>query len=340
MEENKVTEPLNETLPPKITKENIDPNAGTTKGVISAWLRSVVYVLASSLLIAIAVYAFIEPNEFTIGGITGIALTIFDSTREKVAISVLSFCLNVPLIVLSFFFVKRKFAILSSLNILLQSFWMFIMEEAFPHFQVVFPGGEAAKIFAAVAAALCIGAALALAFKSGGSTGGGDILAVIFQKKFKATSIAWVLFAMNCTIIVGYVVITHMTVFPLPKTDGKIDYGMLLLPIVLSAFEQYIESRTNEAITNGFQSATEFRIITDKPEEMSAALMKELSRGVTALPATGMYTKKGHTMILCVVSRRQVPTLKKVMKQVDPESFAVMAKVSQVLGLGFYSTEM
>ena len=45
MEENKVMEPLNKTLPPKITKENIDPNAGTPKGVISAWLHSVVYVL-------------------------------------------------------------------------------------------------------------------------------------------------------------------------------------------------------------------------------------------------------------------------------------------------------
>ena len=68
--------------------------------------------------------------------------------------------------------------------------------------------------------------------------------------------------------------------------------------------------------------------------------MKELSRGVTALPAKGMYTKENHTMLLCVVNRRQVPILRRVMKQVDPDSFAVMSKVSQVLGLGFYNQEI
>ena len=73
---------------------------------------------------------------------------------------------------------------------------------------------------------------------------------------------------------------------------------------------------------------------------MAKALMNELSRGVTAVPATGMYTKDEKSMLLCVVSRRQVVALKRVMKQIDPESFAVMASVSQVLGLGFYNGEV
>lgn len=341
MDEKELVSKSEETLPPKITKENIVPNAGTKKSVAIAWTRSIVYVLISSLLVTVAVYSLITPNEFTIGGIAGISIIVNVASGGKVPLSIMSFCLNVPLVVLSFFFIKRKFAILSSLNILLQSFWLYIMETLCPDFRITFPGGEAAKIFAAVAAGLCIGASIALAFKAGGSTGGGDILAVMIQKKYKATSIAWMLFAINCTVIVSYIVVTHLTVFPLPKTaSGAIDYGALLLPIVMSAFESYIESKTNESITNGFHSATEFRIITDKPEEMSAALMKELSRGVTAIPAKGMYTKETRAMLLCVVSRRQVPTLRKIMRQVDPDSFAVMAKVSQVLGLGFYSDEM
>ena len=109
---------------------------------------------------------------------------------------------------------------------------------------------------------------------------------------------------------------------------------------MMSAFELYVESKTNSTVTEGFQSAIEFRIITKKPDEMAKALMKELSRGVTAIPATGMYTKEPSSMILCVVSRRQVPALKRIMKCVDPDSFAVMASVSQVLGLGFYTGEI
>lgn len=322
-------------LPPKITKENINPYAGSTKAKVFVWVRAILYTIFSSLLIAFAAYALITPNNFTIGGISGIAILVNVATNGKVPQSLTLLLLNLPLLILAFFFVKKRFAVLSSMNIGLQTLWLFLIEQLFPNFEITFPGGEAAKIFAALAAGICIGTAVALAFKVGGSTGGADILAVMIQKKFAAASIAWMIFIINCVIIAS-----SIFVFPKPYENGVLQYGAMLLPIMMSAFESYIESRTNESITNGFQSAIEFRIITDKPEEMSAALMKELSRGVTAIPATGMYTKITHTMLLCVVSRRQVATLRRVMKSVDPDSFAVMSKVSQVLGLGFYSEEL
>ena len=340
MQDQMISDELNESLPPKITKENINPDAGTKKATILSWTRSIVYILISSILIAIAVYSLIDPNDFTIGGVAGIGILVHDATDGRVNLSTFSFCLNAPLVVLSFFFVKKRFAILSSMNILLQSLWLRILESFGEAGQITFPGGETSKLLAAVAAGLCIGAGVVLALKAGGSTGGGDILAVMIQKKFKATSIAWMLFIINCVVIVSYVIVIHLILQkPFDSVEGSY-VGRLLLPIVLSAFESYIESKTNETITNGFQSATEFRIITDKPDEMAAALMKELSRGVTALPAKGMYTKENHTMLLCVVNRRQVPILRRVMKQVDPDSFAVMSKVSQVLGLGFSNQEI
>ena len=340
MQDKMISDELNESLPPKITKENINPIAGTKKETILSWVRSVLYIFISSILIAIAVYSLIDPNDFTIGGVAGIGILVHDATDGRVNLSTFSFCLNAPLVVLSFFFVKKRFAILSSMNILLQTLWLKILESFGEAGQITFPGGETSKLLAAVAAGLCIGAGVVLALKAGGSTGGGDILAVMIQKKFKATSIAWMLFIINCIVIVSYVVIIHLILQKPFDTEEGSYAGKLLLPIVLSAFESYIESKTNESITNGFQSATEFRIITDKPEEMAAALMKELSRGVTALPAKGMYTKEEHTMLLCVVNRRQVPILRRVMKEVDPDSFAVMSKVSQVLGLGFYNQEL
>jgi uncharacterized membrane-anchored protein YitT (DUF2179 family) len=73
---------------------------------------------------------------------------------------------------------------------------------------------------------------------------------------------------------------------------------------------------------------------------MADALMRELSRGVTSLPATGMYTGVQHSMLLCVISRRQVNALRRVMKSIDPDSFAVMSNASQVVGQGFYSPEI
>ena len=321
-------EETNGALPPKITKENINPYAGSKKDKAAIWTRAIIHTVLSSLLVAFAAYSLIMPNRFTIGGISGIAILL--NVAFGLPQSIMLFCMNLPLVVLSFFFVKRKFAVLTTLNIMLQSLWLLLLELLFPDFQIAFTN-DAEKIFAALAAGICIGTALVLAFKVGGSTGGADILAVIIQKKFAATSIAWMLFIINCVIIGASLFVFY---------DKEIALAYNLLPIMLSAFESYIESKTNDSMTNGFHSAIEFRIITDHPEEMSRALMKELNRGVTALPATGMYTKITHTMLLCVVSRRQVATLRRIMKSIDPDSFAVMSNVSQVLGLGFYSSEL
>ncbi len=315
------------SLPPKITKENIDPYKDSKKGLVLSWVKAVLYTLLSSLLIALSAFSLIAPNAFTIGGASGIAILL--NAAFGIPQWVIVFSVNLPLIVLSFFFVKKRFAILSSMNIGLQSFWLLILEELLPSFRIEF-GGNGEKIFAALSAGLCIGCAIALAFKVGGSTGGADIAAVIIQKKFAASSIAWTIFTINCAII-GCSLLVY-------RVDGNL--ALTLLPLMMSAFESYIESRTNESVANGFQSATEFRIITDKPEEMSVAIMHELSRGVTALPATGMYTKETHAMLLCVVSRRQAATLRRIMKSIDPDSFAVTSKVSQVLGLGFYAEEV
>ena len=322
-------------LPPKITKDNFDALAGSGKGKVMMWIKAVVYTLLSSFLIAFAAHSLIAPNDFTIGGASGIAILANVASNGKIPQSVMVLGINLPLIILSFFFVKKRFAALSTANIALQSFWLFLFEQVFNDFRIEFgTGGE--KIFAAIAAGLCIGLAIALAFKVGGSTGGADIAAVMIQKKVNASSIAWVIFIINCAII-GCSVFVFQERYP---DTNKINYGATLLPIMMAAFESYIESKTNETITHGYHSAIEFRIITNKPDLMSHALMHELSRGVTATPAKGMYTLEERTMLIVVVSRRQVATVRRLTKKIDPDSFVVMSKVSQVLGLGFYSDEM
>lgn len=317
-------------LPKKITKADIAVGLSTPRAKFFYWAKTVLFLLLSSVLVSFAAHSLITPNNFTIGGVSGIAILLNVASGGKIPQSMVLFGINLPLVVLSFFFVKKKFALLSAANIGLQTLWLALFENFFFDFKIQFEtNGE--KIFAALAAGLCIGTAIALAFKIGGSTGGADIIAVIIQRKFTASSIASMIFLINCVIIGSSLFVFY---------DNEAELAYNLLPIMMSAFESYIESKINESITNGFHSAIEFRIITDKPEEMAQALMRELSRGVTALPAKGMYTKENHSMLLCVVNRRQVATLRRIMKAIDPDSFAVMSAVTQVLGLGFYSEDV
>ena len=314
--------------PKKVTKEDFQAEDNSKRGRALYVAKSILFLLLSSFLVSFSVYSLISPNHFTIGGAGGVAILI--NAKTGISQSILVFCINLPLIVCSFFFVKKKFAILSGSNILLQSLWLLLLEEVFPTFQISFgTGGE--KIFAGIAGGLCIGTAIALALKIGGSTGGSDIVAVMIQRKFSANSIAKVMFAINSIIILSSLLVFY---------DGSQPIAYNVLPMMLSVFEVYVCTNVTESITNGFHSAIEFRIITKKPEEISVAIMCELSRGVTALPATGMYTKEEYSMLICVVNRRQIASLQRIIKSVDPDSFAVMSGVSQVLGLGFHRSEL
>ncbi len=292
-------------------------------------IKTVVFLLLSTFLIAFAAYALIAPNEFTVGGASGIAILVNAATHGKVPQSVMSFCINAPLVLVSFFVVKKRFAVITTAHIALQTFWLALIEIVFPTFQIRFDD-NGGKIFAAIAAGICFGTALALAFKIGGSTGGTDVIAVMIQRKFKASKIAWMVFATNFTIMSASIFVYY---------DASLPIAYNLLPIMTSGIALFVAGKVNASITEGFQSAIEFRIITDRPEEMASALMHELNHGVTLIPAKGMYTKQEHSMLLCVIHRRQVVTLQKVIKKVDPESFAVMSSVSQVLGQGFYAPE-
>lgn len=311
-------------LPPKRvrTKEGVLPEGDWKVKLI--YIVKTAFILAlSAFLLAISSYSLIAPNDFATGGVTGIAIILEKASHGKILQSISVFCINFPLIVLSFFFVKKKFAVLTLAHVLLQALFLMLMERlGMP--KLVFDE----KIFAALAGGIGIGASIGFAFKIGGSTGGMDIVAVMVQRKRPAPSIAWMIFMLNCIVIAASFFVYK---------DLADDAVGKILPLIMAACEQYVESKTNDAITNGFNSAIEFRVVTDKPDEMALAIISKLGRGVTSIPATGMYTRETHAMLVCVVNRRQIMTFRKILKEVDPDSFAVMTHVSQVLGLGFFS---
>lgn len=318
------------TLPKKVTKDDLDLEQNSKKSKTFYWIKLAIVLIFSPFLVAFTSYSLIAPNKFNVGGVAGIAVLINASSNNAIPQSIVVFAVNLPLMIWAFFRVRKKFVVITAINIVMQTLWLLVFENFMPNFKLEFVGnGE--KIFAAIAAGLCFGVAITFSFKIGGSTGGGDILALMVQKKMKSSSIAWVLFTINAIIISASIFVYY---------DPAQTLAVNVLPIMMAAFESFIESKTINAINQGMQSAIEFRIITDKPDEMAHALMHELSRGVTMLPAKGMYTKQDHAMLLCIVTPRQVVTLKKVMQSVDPDSFAVMTNVSQVLGLGFYQSEV
>ena len=95
--------------PKKVTKEDFQAEDNSTRGKALYVAKSILFLLLSSFLVSFSVYSLISPNHFTIGGASGIAILI--NAKTGISQSILVFCINLPLIVCSFFFVKKKFDI-------------------------------------------------------------------------------------------------------------------------------------------------------------------------------------------------------------------------------------
>ena len=75
--------------------------------------------------------------------------------------------------------------------------------------------------------------------------------------------------------------------------------------------------------------------IEQATEELAALVMDELDRGVTGIPATGMYSGEARNMLFCVVAKKQIVRLKDLAKGCDPNAFVIVTDVREVLGEGF-----
>lgn len=85
----------------------------------------------------------------------------------------------------------------------------------------------------------------------------------------------------------------------------------------------------------GAESAKAVWIISDKYKEISEKILNELKRGVTSFDGKGMYLEQERNVMLCVVSKKQIPELKRIALETDEKVFFVIGDVREVCGEGF-----
>ena len=264
----------------------------------------------ASIVRAISVYTFTVPNKFAPGGVTGISSILYNQFGWNISLVIL--LLNIPLMVLAFLYINKKFAVKTAIEIVLISLFIELLT------RVDFPVYVEEPMLAAVFGGVLSGVALAAVFKVNASTGGSDIVGMLIQKKFTATNVAWFILAIDSVVVLaGGIIFKNIT------------------PVLYSYVALFIGSKTTEAIMNGFSSAITFNVITKKPEEVSAKIISTLHRGVSQIRSVGAYTKEENTLLICVVRKRQVTAFHQVLKETDPQAFAFAVSAREVLGKGF-----
>lgn len=288
--------------------------AAGEKMSVKSWLILIFGLLASSIVRAVSIQIFVVPNNFAPGGVTGLATILEHITGWNAGYFLVA--INIPLLIIGWIFVNKRFALISGVAIILSSVLMVILEKMpIPQFSSVEQGTD--QILPAIAGGILGGAGIAIMLKLGGSSGGTDILATIIQKRYSATNVTWFIFMLDSTVVVASAFVYHA-----------------LTPVLLAFVEMFASSKVTETILQGFKSAIKFEIITDHPEELSQEIISRLKRGVTMIPAKGMYTGEDRAMLVCVLRKRQMTLFRDILKKY-PDAFAYVSGTSEVVGRGF-----
>ncbi len=277
------------------------------------WYVDYILIVIGTGLMALAINSIFDASGLVTGGFSGIAIIIKAWTENiiegGIPLWVTNVGLNIPLFLIGikikgFSFVKK--AIIGEISL---STWLAV--------QPVFNLAGEDLLLAAVYGGVIQGVGIGLVFLGRGTTGGTDMMAALIQKHIPHYSISQIM-----QFIDGLVVVVGVYVFGIHRA----------LYAIIAVF---LVAKISDSIIEGLKFSKAAYIITDKPQEISDMIMKEIGRGVTGISARGMYSKKEKLMLFCVVSKKEIVMLKERVNEIDPKAFVIVGDAREVHGEGF-----
>ncbi len=266
---------------------------------------------------ALGIQWFYDPCGFVTGGFTGIGIIVRQMTEGiaegGIPLWLTNLVLNIPVFAAAFFVMGRQFVGKTAAATVLLSGWLFVI----PPFDMAQKDLLLASVFGGVLS----GTGMGLVLLAKATTGGTDLAAVLMHRKLRHYSVVQIL-----EVVDGLIVLAGM--FAFGPQSGL--YAMLAI---------FVTSKVSDALLEGMKYAKAAYIITDRYGEVAGALMQRLNRGVTGLQAKGMYSGTEKCMLYCVVSRKEIVTLKEIVVEIDPNAFIIVSDAREVLGEGFIENE-
>lgn len=249
------------------------------------------------------------PNSIVSGGITGISQIL--NLLAGTPVGVMVIVLNIPLFLWGRKSLGRRFTVLSFAAMLLSS--------VFNDLLALFPLNITNDpLLASVYGGILNGGAWGLVYTTGASGGGLDIPIRIIRRKKPLFNFGTISLGFNIVIILSFAIIFK-----------KYDSCMYTL------IYMYISGKVVDVVAYGPVNARSCFIITDHPEPIEQAVMRELGHGMTSLRGEGAYTGKEREVLLCVIRRQQINDLRKIIRSADPNAFTIITDARGVYGKGF-----
>ena len=280
------------------------------KELIPRRVLEYVVITFAVILMDVGIYVFKFPNNFSFGGVSGMAVVF--AHFIPLTSSQINLVINLILLVIGFMILGRDFGIKTGYVTVFSSLLLNVFEKFFPMSGSLTGNITLELCFAIILPAL----AAAILFFENASGGGTDIVAMIIRK-YSTMNISGALFIVDCLIV-----IVSFMVFDL--TTGLCSVLGLMAKTLL------IDKSIERMKLNKY-----FTIISEKPEEICDYIMNELNRSATVYHGEGVYTHRDKKIILTVVDVKQVVFLQRFIEEVDPKAFLMVTKSSEVVGKGF-----
>lgn len=275
-------------------------------------LKSFFMITASIFIMAIGIYFFKFANNFSFGGITGLAVLV--AKTGLVSASDFSFIMNILLLVVGFFILGKEFALKTAYSTILLSVLLSVLERIFP---MAHPLTDQPMLELCFAIALPAFASAVL-FNIGSSSGGTDIIAAIFRK-YTDVNIGKALLYSDIAFAAASFILFDI------KTGL---YSLLGLAVRSLMVDNFIES---------FNLSKYFNVVCNDPEPICDFIKKDLNRSASIIHAKGAFSGKDKYIVLTAMNRHQAMKLRNFIRENDPAAFILISNTSEIIGKGFHT---
>ncbi len=272
-------------------------------------LASPALVLVGNVLYAFTVKLFVLPAKLISCGTNGIAMTVEHLFRIPMSAFILAF--NLAMLLVALLVLGRKFAMSTVASSLLYPALLEVLNRTLGEVQVTDQ-----LLLNVLFAGMGLGLSLGLVLRGGASTGGMDIPPLILKRFFHipVSASLWVL---------DFCIMLSQMLY---HSVEDLLYGVLLI-IVISV-------TLNKVLLFG-TSKTEVKIISRCHDAIRSAILSQVDRGVTMLRGAGGYSREETEIVLSVVSNHELPKIERLARQIDPNCFMIVSRVTEVWGRGF-----
>ena len=298
------------------------------------------------LLYVLAWAVFLIPNNLVGGGVSGISSMIQYATQGTIQMGYSYFVLNAILIIAAVVVLGMGFGAKTLYAIVLASVALRFLPGLIPAEIIKHLALDNGKLLSVLMGGLMAGIGIGMSISNGGSTGGTDIIALIYTKYHNVSPGKVILF-LDFVIILSSLIIPSYVADVDPETGvalldaagqplmhrmpfydkvTTVLYGLILVTVNSNVLDLYI---------SGSKQSVQLFILSKEYEKIADTITKDLHRGVTVLDGKGWYTKQDMKVLLVVTRKTDLNLLLRYIKQIDSRAFLSVSSVNGVYGKGF-----